>query len=199
MKEFKKTTPWCYGKGGDTVLRFTYGFTCFDGQAPYFSINGEEWMASKTTDLTPKGRDAIACGCLHDYFPKAVRFLRQAVPFHLYSYGKGPMHYIANAEYRHKQALGEFEGTIHDPLRDSDFITRKTPWELFQGAVLWGVLTTDDAWEMESVKRMGPETLRVWLESRLVELDKAFVITMSFCNAGDLLVEATAYHAENSG
>ncbi len=195
-KDFKKTTPWFYSGGGKTVTRYDYGFTCFAGQAPYFSVTGEEWAAKRSgNEPVPAGRDCISCGCLHDRFPKDARFLREAVPFHLFTPEQGPMHYFENAKYRHNQASGELDGTIHDPARDP--FAPKTPWELFEGSVLWGVLEGDEEWKLEAVKRVGPETLQVWLADRLVRLNEKFIEVMASIGAEDLLVEASAWHREN--
>lgn len=173
-EEFKKTTPWVFTKDGN-VIRYDYGFTCFQGnQGPYFSITGEEWRARRGSEPLPAGRDCLSCGCLHDYIPKALAFLRPAIPFHLFDPDHGPMHYEADALFRLHQADGEhtddriYRVGEHDP----------DPMVCFKSHVCFGLLPTDAESELQSLLIISDDGRKLWLRNRLPALREKFIETV---------------------
>ena len=135
-----------------------YGFTCFDGQDPYFSI---------TASL--KGTDGChAGGCLHDEIRKHDPGLEPLIKWHLVSLVKGPMHYIANALFWWERSLmtePEYKGDI-------TAIGEKA-LEYFKSTVVYDS-TTIDTISFHERNTISIDVLRKWLEDRFNEMMESF-------------------------
>ncbi len=167
----KKLTDWAFyhRHGVREVIRFEYGFTCIRGNSePYFSVTGEVWRAAPGPVPKPRGRDCVACGMLHNYLPTPLRWLRKAIPFHLFGVGPGPMHYQANALYWLEQATGVRDGSLRLKSYDPDPITA------FKNTIIFCQVEVDSDFMVESLVRMGPESRVMFLADRLPLLHAKF-------------------------
>lgn len=71
-------------------------------KSPYFSITGEIWERNKRTG-EKKGRDSVACGCIHDDILKAFPGLYDLIALHLSDIDGSPMHAVENGYYYLRQ------------------------------------------------------------------------------------------------
>lgn len=98
------------------TVTLRYDDQCRNGHNT-FSITGELWRATK--DGRRKGRDCLACGCLHDDIAKHFHELAHVIPWHGVT-TDGPLLYIENTLY-HMQRNGPNRAWIYytgprDPL-----------------------------------------------------------------------------------
>ncbi len=139
-------------------LKVNYGFTCFEGQDPYFSITGEL-----------RGSDGYrAFGCLHDDIQKHCKEVAPLVKWHLVSLVKGPMHYIDNAVFWWKRSLmtePEYKG-------DTTAIGEKA-LENFKSTVVYGS-TSLDFIGFRQREEISTEVLTTWLNLRFNEMMESF-------------------------
>jgi hypothetical protein len=148
-------------------IRAEYGadeqFAARHNQAPHFTITGE-------TQEQRHGRWADdSGGCIHDQIATHFPELAPLIKWHLFSVGKGPMHYIANAIYWWEHAMGV--RTFQYPHEWQKY---GSPHEAgiahFKSTIVFGALP-DDVLPHEGT---APNKVREWLEARLPRLLEAF-------------------------
>ncbi len=124
------------GQNDKCQFQFEIGWTCFQGQAPYFSITGETWELGKPR----KERYSNGCGALTlgDYVPELAHLDK----YHLVS-TEQPMHYIANALY-------------HASNRDHNGLLKGEKRQIKNGK------TGQPAWHLVAVNRETGEEVELY-------------------------------------
>ena len=161
-RDYKKRETVEFKRNG-TLHRVTaaYGWTCIDGQAPYFSItyterehNGKRWHES-------------SCGTNHEVIAEHFPQLTHLTKWHGVSRdaSKGPMHYLANAKYWARIAAGEISNTEYGP----------EPMGALKSTIVFGALPSDHK-HAETLVRDVIYT--DWLATRLPMLMQAFRLDM---------------------
>jgi hypothetical protein len=138
-------------------MRVTYGFECFTGQLPYFSITGEIFGK----------RGMETCGYIHNEIRKHFPELANLIPFHLCDSNATPMHYVANAVYWAELAMGvgQWHGKTDIPNGYASFE------DVLASHILADVLGDRD--EMKDAIRLSKPDFKAWLESRMDKLGAA--------------------------
>jgi hypothetical protein len=140
------------------TLHTRYGFTCFEGQDPYFSI----------TSMLTGDNGYRACGCLHNDIRKHDSSLSPLIKWHLTSLVTGPMHYIANGMFWWERSL------MSEPKHADDLTAiGDKALENFKSTVVYGATFLDDI-DFDNRKSIDPEKIRAWMNLRFNELMQAF-------------------------
>jgi len=141
-------------------LEIRYGFECFSGQDPYFSITGAVFG--------PNGYNVW--GCVHDEIRKYAPDLAPLIKWHLVSVVKGPMHYVANGLFWWERSLMKELVPLYKgdscPIGDEAF-------ENFKKTVVYGA-TKHDSLFMYGLKSYSKHTIEAWLKFRFNLLMEMF-------------------------
>lgn len=97
-----------YGRAR-VVVTIRYDDECGNGHNT-FAITGEVYQI-KGPGTGVRGRELLACGCIHGIIAEVFPELREALPFHLCA-SDGPMHYVANTKWHagNRDCWGLLEG-----------------------------------------------------------------------------------------
>lgn len=150
------TTPWKTYKEGKRTYRIQarYGLHKIGTQEPYFSVTGSIDRA------IPGGRwYEESGGQLHKEIAKHFPQLRPLLKWHLVSIEKGPMHYLANADFWWK----EYQSLQGKP-------GERIALENFKDTIIFGGVAGDRLPPEDAT----PAEIRGWLTHRLPVLMRNF-------------------------